>query len=151
MQAVQKWYRDRKAPQVFRVFGYAGTGKTTIAKAINADIAGGGALFGAFTGKAALVLRKKGCAGASTLHSLIYKAVEDPLTGETHFELNPESIINTSSLLIVDEVSMVGPELGRDLLSFGTKVLVLGDPGQLPPVSGEGFFTADQPDILLSP
>ena len=40
--------------------------------------------------------------------------------------------------------------LARDLLSFGTKVLVLGDPFQLPPVQGTGFFTADEPDIMLT-
>ncbi|MCP4181878.1 MAG: ATP-binding domain-containing protein, partial [Hyphomicrobiales bacterium] len=36
-----------------------------------------------------------------------------------------------------------------DLMSFGTPILVLGDPGQLPPVSGGGFFTEHEPDILL--
>ena len=36
---------------------------------------------------------------------------------------------------------MVDEQLGRDLLSFGTPVLVLGDPAQLPPISGGGFFT----------
>ncbi len=49
---------------------------------------------------------------------------------------------------------MVDEKLGRDLLSFGTKVLVLGDPGQLPPVkSGEGgggFFTEQAPDVMLT-
>lgn len=45
---------------------------------------------------------------------------------------------------------MVGEELGRDLLSFGRKVLVLGDPAQLSPVSGEGFFTARKPDYMLT-
>ncbi|HUH75895.1 MAG TPA: ATP-dependent RecD-like DNA helicase, partial [Devosia sp.] len=33
---------------------------------------------------------------------------------------------------------------------FGTKVLVLGDPFQLPPVQGAGFFTAEEPDIMLT-
>ncbi|MFP3711714.1 AAA family ATPase, partial [Paraburkholderia sp. SIMBA_009] len=35
-------------------------------------------------------------------------------------------------------------------MSFGTTILVLGDPGQLPPVSGGGFFTEQEPDYLLS-
>src|SRR5690606_31775138 len=34
--------------------------------------------------------------------------------------------------------------------SFGTPVLVLGDPAQLPPVSGGGFFTSDEPDVMLT-
>jgi exodeoxyribonuclease-5 len=40
--------------------------------------------------------------------------------------------------------------LGRDLLSFETPVLVLGDPGQLPPVKGGGFFTEAEPDRMLT-
>src|SRR6476619_5656920 len=61
--------------QVFRLFGYAGTGKTTLAKHIAEDVDGKVA-FAAFTGKAALVMRAKGCDGASTIHSLIYRARE---------------------------------------------------------------------------
>ena len=45
---------------------------------------------------------------------------------------------------------MVDEQLGRDLLSFGTPVLVLGDPAQLPPISGGGFFTEHEPDHLLT-
>jgi exodeoxyribonuclease-5 len=46
---------------------------------------------------------------------------------------------------------MIGGREGEDLLSFGTKVLVLGDPAQLPPVKGKGFFTNDdRPDFLLT-
>ena len=55
-----------------------------------------------------------------------------------------------AKLVIIDECSMVGAELGRDLLSFGVPVLVLGDPAQLPPVEDAGFFTNGQPDIMLS-
>lgn len=146
--AAAKWLSDRRSSQVFKIFGFAGTGKTTMAKEI-AAAAGGEALFGCFTGKAALVLRKKGN-DASTLHSLIYKPVEDPVTGEVEFKLNPDSPVSTADLLIVDEVSMVYEGLGRDLLSFGTKVLVLGDPFQLPPVNGGGFFTEGAPDVMLT-
>jgi exodeoxyribonuclease-5 len=45
---------------------------------------------------------------------------------------------------------MVDEQLGKDLLSFGVKVLVLGDPFQLPPVQGAGFFTAEEPDVMLT-
>src|SRR5690606_24318855 len=54
-------------------FGYAGTGKTTIAKHL-AESIGGNVLFAAYTGKAAHVLRNKGCEGAATIHSLIYRS-----------------------------------------------------------------------------
>ncbi len=45
---------------------------------------------------------------------------------------------------------MVDAELGRDLLSFGVPLLVLGDPAQLPPVQGGGFFTDAEPDVMLT-
>ncbi len=68
LDRVAAWLRAGE-PQVFRLFGYAGVGKTTLARHIAAG-ARGEAVFAAFTGKAALVLRSKGCAGASTIHSL---------------------------------------------------------------------------------
>lgn len=148
LKAVGKWVKNPRGPQVFRLFGYAGSGKTTLAKHVAAGI-DGKVLFGAYTGKAALVLRKKGCGEASTIHAMIYK-VDDPDAQDVEFVLNPDSMVITASLVIIDEVSMVNEELGRDLLSFGVKVLVLGDPAQLPPVKGDGFFTSGEPDFMLT-
>lgn len=147
--AVNRWLADPKAPQVFYLFGYAGTGKTTLAKHL-AEGVKGEVLFAAFTGKAASVLRKKGCSGASTIHSLIYKPVQDERTGKVDFVLNPDSPVAYAPCVMIDEVSMVDGELGNDLLSYGTKVLVMGDPFQLPPVKGEGFFNVAQPDVMLT-
>lgn len=148
LQAVSKWLRDNRRKQVFRLFGYAGTGKTTLAMEL-ASSASGTVLFGAFTGKAALVLRSKGCENASTIHSMIYRVVEND-DGEPRFELNRDGPASVASLIVIDEVSMVGEDLGRDLLSFGVPVLVLGDPAQLPPIKGTGFFTDAEPDIMLT-
>ncbi len=148
IKAVRRWLDDKKGPQVFRLFGFAGTGKTTIAKELAGEVKGR-VLFACFTGKAALVLRKKGCYGASTIHSLIYKPVSLP-EGGVAFEINDESDARNASLLVIDEVSMVGHEIAKDLLSFGCKVLVLGDPAQLPPVSGEGYFINAEPDFMLT-
>ena len=50
---------------------------------------------------------------------------------------------------VVAEVSMVGEEMANDLLAFGKPILVLGDPGQLPPIHGEGAFTNVAPDVML--
>ena len=66
------------------------------------------------------------------------------------FSLNRQSPVSRAKLIIVDECSMVDEQLGRDLLTFGTPILVLGDPAQLPPISGGGFFTEHEPDILLT-
>ena len=148
LKAVSTWLKTKGSAQVFRMFGYAGTGKTTLARQIAEDV-DGTVLFAAFTGKAALVLRSKGCEGASTIHSLIYRSRStDEETPE--FVINRQSDASAARLIIIDECSMVDEELGRDLLSFGTRVLVLGDPAQLPPVKGGGFFTEAEPDIMLT-
>jgi exodeoxyribonuclease-5 len=157
LKAVAKWLKAGR-PHVFRLFGYAGTGKTTLARhfAENVD---GQVQFAAFTGKAAQVLRSKGAVNARTIHSLIYRprgeeAVADETTGKTSinptFSLNRQSPVARAKLVVIDECSMVDEELGRDLLSFGTPILVLGDPAQLPPISGGGFFTEQEPDYLLT-
>ncbi len=74
LAAVAAWMKHGE-PQVFRLFGYAGVGKTTLARQLAEDVDGEVA-FAAYTGKAALVLRSKGCKGARTIHSLIYRPRE---------------------------------------------------------------------------
>ena len=60
LTVVAEWLKAKPGtngtPQVFRLFGYAGTGKTTLARHI-ADEADGEVKFAAFTGKAASVMR----------------------------------------------------------------------------------------------
>lgn len=149
LSAVGSWLKSPGDRQVFRLFGYAGTGKTTLAKEFAAGL-DGAVMFGAFTGKAAHVMRKKGCAGASTIHSMIYRLDDDQPSLQPRFSLNAMSAVKEAALVIIDECSMVDEKLGADLLSFGTPVLVLGDPEQLPPVGGEGFFTNAKPDVMLT-
>lgn len=157
LRRVSEWLKEGQSP-LFRLFGYAGTGKTTLARHF-AEAVDGEVQFAAFTGKAAQVLRSKGATNARTIHSLIYRprgeeAVEDETTGRTsmapRFSLNRQSPVARARMIVVDECSMVDEALGRDLMSFGTPILVLGDPGQLPPISGGGFFTEHEPDFLLT-
>lgn len=196
---LRDWYKARRhEQQIFRLFGYAGTGKTTIS-AMAIEALGlepmtpgglGGVLFAAFTGKATLVMTRKGTP-AQTIHSLIYRhseaspeeiaRVTEELAAlqrdlprmsvgergfaeaqivqlklrldhihEPQFVLNPQSDLRDADLLVLDEVSMVGEDMARDLLAFGKPILVLGDPGQLPPVKGTGFFTEANPDVMLT-
>lgn len=151
LKAVDKWfYNDSKKKPVFSLQGFAGTGKTTLAKHFAENI-DGDTLFGAFTGKASLVMRKNGCIGARTLHSMLYLPEEDKNTGEVTWHLNRGgSPLNDCSLLIVDECSMVDPTMAKDLLSFNVPIIALGDPAQLPPISGQGYFTNMKPDVMLT-
>ena len=154
---VAAWHRDaladkragrRPSRPVMRVFGYAGTGKTTIARAF-ADRIDGGTVYAAYTGKAALMMARNGCADASTIHGMIYKVEEDAY-GRVRFRLDRDSPAAAADLMVIDECSMVDAEIGEDLLSFRTPVLVLGDPAQLPPVKGAGFFTDAPADVMLT-
>ena len=152
LQGVADWLNampkaNGSAP-VFRLFGYAGTGKTTLARHL-AEHVDGKVAFAAFTGKAASVMRSKGCGGASTIHSLIYRARE---SGGGNAELR---IVGRCARLQGgadrDRRMLDGRcRAGRDLLSFGVPVLVLGDPAQLPPIQGGGFFTDAKPDAMLT-
>jgi hypothetical protein len=156
LDAISSWL-DQGGDQVFRLFGYAGTGKTTLAREIARRYPPGQVLLAAYTGKASLVLARTCSAPASTIHRLIYVPTEVTETVDgrrrirTEWRLRDDSPLRRARMLIVDEVSMVDDQMGQDLLSFGTKVLVLGDPFQLPPVSDDKeFFTSAEPDAMLT-
>ena len=142
-----KDFSKSSVPQVFYLAGYAGTGKTTLAKYL---VKKRRPVYGALSGKAAVMMMKAGCDGASTLHSLIYNAVRNKKTGKYKFVFNADSRCSRAGVIVVDEVSMVGDKIGPDLLRFNKPILVLGDPAQLPPVKSGGYFTNRTPDIMLT-
>jgi ATP-dependent exoDNAse (exonuclease V) alpha subunit len=148
LNRIANWYEyGRSRP--FYLAGPAGTGKTTLAREVGDALWITGVQFGAYTGKAASVLRSKGCFPASTLHSLLYKpfkAVGKPV----EFIWNVESDLHDADLLILDEVSMVDADLAADVERFSVPVLVLGDPEQLEPIQGEGHYTKREPDFRLT-
>jgi exodeoxyribonuclease-5 len=164
LRRIERWLRFGNRP-FFYLAGYAGTGKTTLLR--SAALIIGTVLYGAFTGKAASVMRRKGCEGATTLDKLAYEhpcrwrcdreCSSPPCTKLCEHArqewlprcLNPASKLREADLLIVDEGSMVSAHMGKDILSFGTPVLVLADPGQLPPIAGGGYFTWSEPDAFL--
>jgi exodeoxyribonuclease-5 len=65
-----RWRSTRDKPY-FLCAGFAGTGKSTLAKHFASDCSGP-VLYAAYTGKAAHVLRKQGIPNVSTIHQLIY-------------------------------------------------------------------------------
>jgi len=146
LTAIRQWLRSSNS-QTFRLFGYAGTGKTEIAREIGMSMSG--VAFAAFTGKAAFVLRQRGCDPVSTIHRLIYRTSFDDDTGKYYHALKAPHEL-THSLLIIDEASMVNERLGAGLLSFGIKTLIIADPAQLAPIEGAGYFMRAKPDIMLT-
>lgn len=167
------FYGDHSKPFILK--GYAGTGKSTL---VNSAIAALGldqseVCFGAYTGKAASVLRRKGNPSASTVHRLIYKTIVKEIKipildrhgkpmvdelGNVIFKMtqafeviiNPESPVISADLVVIDEGSMIGQDMYDDLMSFGVPVIMIGDPGQLPPIGGKSPFDSLATDHLLT-
>ncbi|MEO8245198.1 MAG: AAA family ATPase [bacterium] len=149
IDAVQKWLASGVTRKpCFRLFGYAGTGKTMLARHLAAEI-DGEVVYAAFTGKAALMMQKSGCQGASTIHKLIYRVEQLP-DGGSRFVLNRKSAAATASLIVIDECSMVDIRMAEHLMCFGVPILVLGDPAQVPPMTGPGYFVDGEADVLLT-
>ena len=131
------------------ISGYAGSGKSTLVKYIVAalgfyenDVA-----YVAYTGKAANVLKNKGCINATTAHKLLYYAKR---TKEGNYIFTPrEKLEKDYKLIVVDEVSMLPEELWYQLLSHGVYVLAMGDPGQLPPVKSSAAPILEKPHVFL--
>ena len=131
------------------ISGYAGSGKTTLIKFIiealglnpEEDVA-----YIAFTGKAAQVLRQKGCPNAMTAHRLLYYSKPTP-SGKFIFTPRPDI---PYKVVVVDEVSMLSDELWNLLLSHNVYVLACGDPGQLPPVGSKNHGPVlENPHVFL--
>lgn len=163
--------------QLFKLFGFAGTGKTTLARHAVADTVN--PVFTALSGKAAAVLRAKGCSEAAHIHSWLYRTkrgdaydeceigfndadpphdlveaeIGEPVrpekTAVPEFEVNPGGI-EQPSVIVCDEASMVANDIVSDLLSLGLPLLALGDPAQLAPPAGFGSLTAGDPDVFLT-
>jgi exodeoxyribonuclease-5 len=142
--AIRKAKRWLSGPeQVFRLYGYAGTGKTTIAKMIG-DLAGN-TLYGALTGKATSVLKLKGCPTAMTLHSMIYIPKGEYINKRARqmmpiFALKEENFLTTADLLVVDEASMIDEVIGSDLSRFAKKNPRTWRPCSTSSGNGQVFF-----------
>ena len=130
------------------IAGYAGTGKSTLVKFIvNAlDIDEDYVCYIAYTGKAAKVLREKGCPNAMTAHRLLYQSF--PRADGTFYHKIKRPLDWPYKLIIVDEISMLPKEIWELLLSHKIHVICLGDPFQLPPI-GEDNQVLYNPHIFL--
>lgn len=161
----------------FSIHGLAGSGKTSIGLKL-VEQHKGQIYAMAYSGKAAEVLRRKGLPG-KTIHSTIYLPAternleEEKLQEELRatptlspekqrkirnrlealnqpaFTLRPQSPFAPNGIVVLDECSMCGPEEAEDLISFELPILVLGDPFQLAPIKGKGYFDHN-PDFVLT-
>lgn len=96
-------------------------------------------LLAAPTGRAAKRLTEVTGENASTIHRLLEAGI-DPGTGDMVFVRDEDNPLKCDAV-IVDEMSMVDVELLHHLLQAiprGKRLILVGDPDQLPPV-GPGF------------
>lgn len=143
--------------KLFKLGGPAGSGKSFLIGEIAELVGIDDCLLMTPTGKAANNLQKRGLY-AQTIHSTIYKVRENELdqiededewnsmlknspemvekaeAGPKFRVKSPDSFPDTK-LFIIDEGSMVGGSLLKDILSFNVPTLLVGDPNQLQPVN----------------
>jgi len=156
----------KRKPFSFRVGGYAGTGKTHLLSelrneiyTLNKRLSVG---FATFTGKAASVLKHKlndansvyNTDYVGTIHGMIYRA-------ETKYDKRLKTYVVVGwkripydeffhDIIIIDEGSMVSKQIWDDLTKFGRPIIVVGDHGQLPPVSEKAFSLMHRPNFILN-
>ena len=133
--------REAAASGLLLVTGGPGTGKTTILRGILSLLGQMQlrCLLAAPTGRAAKRLTEVTGEDASTIHRLLEAGI-DPNTGNMVFARDEDNPLKADAV-VVDEMSMVDVQLLCALLRAipqGKRLILVGDPDQLPPV-GPGF------------
>ncbi len=137
--------REAATSGLLLITGGPGTGKTTILNGILSLLGQMQlrCLLAAPTGRAAKRLTEVTGEEASTIHRLLEAGI-DPGTGKMFFARDEDNPLKADAV-IVDEMSMVDVELLYALLQAipqGKRLILVGDPDQLPPV-GPGFPFSD--------
>jgi exodeoxyribonuclease-5 len=160
IDALERLLSTEKERATLVLKGYAGTGKTTLVGALVRVLAEAGrpVVLLAPTGRAAKVLGAYAGAPASTIHRRIYRTSSDEEGAYGGMSVAPNR--ERKALFVVDEASMIGTSAGgmydRDLLSDlfqyvfsspGNKLLLIGDPAQLPPVGSDHSPALDPKDL----
>lgn len=147
--AAEAFCAGQHGARMMTIEGYAGTGKTTLVGALVRSF--GRRLriaVAAPTNKAVAVLADKiGESGASlvefgSIHSFLGLRMTERDDGRHDCVASGDSTLHHFDVAIVDECSMIGPDLfGRIVTtasSNNVRILFVGDPAQLPPVESSG-------------
>ena len=137
--------REAAVSGLLIITGGPGTGKTTVLKGILSLLGEMQlrVLLAAPTGRAAKRLTEVTGEEASTIHRLLVAGI-DQATGKMVFVKDEDNLLKCDAV-IVDEMSMVDVLLLSSLIKAipsGKRLILVGDPDQLPPV-GPGFPFSD--------
>ena len=136
---IVEWAGEELFSTNFRTLGgYAGTGKSTMVKALSALLRQKQVVLCAPTNKAVKVLKSLGtgndCCTIYSLLGLKMEQKEDTLV----LEKAESDRANKYTFVVIDECGMVNTELldyiEKAAKKYGIKVLFVGDPGQLNPI-----------------
>lgn len=154
-----KWYNDpHNTDLVFQYAGGPGTGKSVvlfeIIKRLGLDPLTEVAAM-SYIGSASLVMRTKGLLNAKTAHSWIYN-IEAVNARDKDGNIMMDTLMNVPikvpkfipvdhldpsiKLIVIDEGYSMPLSMRPNIEKFGIKILVCGDPGQLPPVNDQPAF-----------
>ena len=147
---ISSFILSKNLNSVFILKGYAGSGKTTLLGSLVHQLnrINHKAILIAPTGRAAKVMSTYSNHPAQTIHKQIYNTKSEE-RGKIIFRLKKNT--NKNTIFIVDEASMIGNEmietefsknnsLLNDLVKYvrdgyNCKLLMVGDPAQLPPIN----------------
>ena len=153
--------------RIFILKGSAGTGKTTLLRALVESMCGREwkCVLMAPTGRASFILGEKTGHSAATIHRTIYQIEEglkDDGSGQLVFGLRHNDDPLSNTIYFVDEASMISDLYSEnDMFKFGSgyllrdvldycgfrKIVFVGDYAQLPPV-GQAFSPAMSAEYL---
>lgn len=150
----EEFIENKTKIDVLIIKGYAGTGKTSLIKAFadTLDLLNKNFVLLSPTGRGAKVITEITKHDAFTIHKHIYN-VDMKANGQICFKLNYNT--NKNTIFIIDEASMISATNDNsnsnyeliseqstlnDLFTYimnenGNKILIIGDPAQLPPVN----------------
>jgi hypothetical protein len=119
------------------LIGQAGTGKTTLLRALVEQLAGERILLLAPTGKARVQLATRVGGGATTATIASFLLPLDRFDGDRYLVLDEHAVRVDADLVVIDEASMLTEQmLAATLDAFRSikRLVFVGDPRQLPPI-----------------
>ncbi|QYW02140.1 RecD-like 5'-3' helicase [Stenotrophomonas phage Sonora] len=157
---VNRWLKANDKPY-YQLAGYAGTGKTTLARHL-AEAVSGRVHFAAFTGKAAHVLMKAGVPNASTIHKLIYNPKDKSQQRLKELEAEraklrvanpiPETLLNKIEAAIkAEQANLARPMFQLNLESDlrGAALVVVDEYSMIDGQMGEDLLSFGVPILAL--